>query len=138
VRPCPSVIRPSSTLIKQTVMAEVRKHFRPEFINRLDEIVVFDALDATQIQAIARIQLNRLEQRLAAQEMKLVVSDAALAEIGKAGFDPQYGARPLKRAIQQEIENPVAKLVLEGRFGPHDVIPVDFKNGKFTFDRIVH
>ena len=128
----------SSTLIKQTVMAEVRKHFRPEFINRLDEIVVFDALDATQIQAIARIQLNRLEQRLAAQEMKLVVSDAALAEIGKAGFDPQYGARPLKRAIQQEIENPVAKLVLEGRFGPHDVIPVDFKNGKFTFDRIVH
>jgi len=128
----------SSTLIKQTVMAEVRKHFRPEFINRLDEIVVFDALDATQIQAIARIQLNRLEQRLAAQEMKLVVSDAALAEIGKAGFDPQYGARPLKRAIQQEIENPVARLVLEGRFGPKDVIPVDFKNGKFTFDRIVH
>ncbi|MDQ3215878.1 MAG: ATP-dependent chaperone ClpB, partial [Pseudomonadota bacterium] len=114
----------SSTLIKQTVMAEVRKHFRPEFVNRLDEIVVFDALDATQIQAIARIQLNRLEQRLAAQEMKLVVSDAALAEIGKAGFDPQYGARPLKRAIQQEIENPVAKLVLEGRFGPKDVIPV--------------
>jgi ATP-dependent Clp protease ATP-binding subunit ClpB len=99
---------------------------------------VFDALDASQIQAIARIQLNRLEQRLAAQEMKLVVSDAALAEIGKAGFDPQYGARPLKRAIQQEIENPVAKLVLEGRFGPKDVIPVDFKNGKFTFDRIVH
>ena len=128
----------SSALIKQTVMAEVRKHFRPEFINRLDEIVVFDALDATQIQAIARIQLNRLEQRLAAQDMKLVVSDAALAEIGKAGFDPQYGARPLKRAIQQEIENPVARLVLEGRFGPNDVVPVDFKNGKFTFDRIVH
>ncbi len=70
--------------------------------------------------------------------MKLVVSDAALAEIGKAGFDPQYGARPLKRAIQQEIENPVARLVLEGRFGPNDVVPVDFKNGKFTFDRIVH
>jgi ATP-dependent Clp protease ATP-binding subunit ClpB len=61
-----------------------------------------------------------------------------LAEIGKAGFDPLYGARPLKRAIQQEIENPVAKLVLEGRFGPNDVIPVDFKNGKFAFDRIVH
>ena len=128
----------SSELIKQSVMAEVRKHFRPEFVNRIDEIVVFEALDAKQIQAIARIQLNRLEQRLAAQEMKLVVSDAALAEIGKAGFDPLYGARPLKRAIQQEIENPVAKLVLEGRFGPKDVIPVDFKNGKFSFDRIVH
>ncbi len=119
-------------------MGEVRKHFRPEFVNRIDEIVVFEALDPKQIQAIARIQLNRLEQRLAAQEMKLVVSDAALAEIGKAGFDPLYGARPLKRAIQQEIENPVAKLVLEGRFGPKDVIPVDFKNGKFSFDRIVH
>ncbi len=128
----------SSALIKQAVMTEVRKHFRPEFVNRIDEIVVFDALDPKQIQAIARIQLNRLEQRLAAQEMKLVVSDAALAEIGKAGFDPLYGARPLKRAIQQEIENPVAKLVLEGKFGPKDVIPVDFKNGKFTFDRIVH
>jgi len=128
----------SSALIKQAVMAEVRKHFRPEFVNRIDEIVVFDALDAKQIQAIARIQLNRLEQRLAAQEMKLVVSDAALAEIGKAGFDPLYGARPLKRAIQQQIENPVARLVLEGRFGPKDVIPVDFKAGKFTFDRIVH
>ena len=128
----------SSALIKQAVMTEVRKQFRPEFVNRIDEIVVFEALDPKQIQAIARIQLNRLEQRLAAQEMKLVVSDAALAEIGKAGFDPLYGARPLKRAIQQEIENPVAKLVLEGRFGPKDVIPVDFKNGKFTFDRIVH
>ncbi len=125
-------------IIKQAVMAEVRQHFRPEFVNRIDEIVVFDALDSKQIQAIARIQLQRLEQRLAAQEMKLVVSDTALAEIGKAGFDPLYGARPLKRAIQQEIENPVAKLVLEGRFGPKDVIPVDFKNGKFTFDRIVH
>jgi ATP-dependent Clp protease ATP-binding subunit ClpB len=120
------------------VMAEVRKHFRPEFVNRIDEIVVFDALDPKQIQAIARIQLNRLEQRLAAQDMKLLVSDAALAEIGKAGFDPLYGARPLKRAIQQEIENPIARLVLEGRFGPKDVIPVDFKSGKFMFDRIVH
>ena len=70
--------------------------------------------------------------------MKLDVSDAALAEIAKVGFDPLYGARPLKRAIQQQIENPVAKLVLEGRFGPKDVIPVDFKNGKFNFDRIVH
>ena len=125
-------------VIKQAVLGEVRKHFRPEFVNRIDEIVVFEALDPKQIQAIARIQLNRLEQRLAAQEMKLVVSDSALAEIGKAGFDPLYGARPLKRAIQQEIENPVAKLVLEGRFGPKDVIPVDFKNGKFSFDRIVH
>jgi ATP-dependent Clp protease ATP-binding subunit ClpB len=125
-------------LIKDTVMGEVRKHFRPEFVNRIDEIVVFHALDNAQIMAIAKIQLKRLEQRLAAQDMKLDVSDAALAEIAKVGFDPLYGARPLKRAIQQEIENPVARLVLEGRFGPKDVIPVDFRKGKFTFERVVH
>jgi ATP-dependent Clp protease ATP-binding subunit ClpB len=125
-------------LIKDTVMGEVRKHFRPEFVNRIDEIVVFQALDSRQIKAIAKIQLQRLEQRLAAQDMRLEVSDAALAEIAKVGFDPLYGARPLKRAIQQEIENPVARLVLEGRFGPKDVIPVDVKSGKFVFDRIVH
>ncbi len=125
-------------LIKTTVLGEVRKHFRPEFVNRIDEIVVFHALDATQIRGIAKIQLKRLEQRLAAQDMKLDVSDAALAEVAKVGFDPLYGARPLKRAIQQEIENPVARLVLEGRFGPKDVIPVDFKKGQFTFDRVVH
>jgi ATP-dependent Clp protease ATP-binding subunit ClpB len=125
-------------LIKDKVLDEVRKHFRPEFVNRIDEIVVFQALDPRQIQAIAKIQLKRLEQRLAAQDMRLEVSDAALAQIAKAGFDPLYGARPLKRAIQQEIENPVARLVLEGRFGPKDVIPVDFKNGEFAFDRIVH
>ena len=125
-------------LIKNTVMGEVRKHFRPEFVNRIDEIVVFQALDSRQIKAIAKIQLKRLELRLAAQDMKLDVSDAALAEVAKVGFDPLYGARPLKRAIQQEIENPVARLVLEGRFGPKDVIPVDVKNGKFVFDRIVH
>ena len=77
-------------------------------------------------------------QRLAAQDMKLDVSDAALAEVAKVGFDPLYGARPLKRAIQQQIENPVARLVLEGRFGPKDVIPVDFRKGAFTFERIVH
>jgi len=125
-------------VIKDTVMGEVRKHFRPEFINRIDEIVVFHALDNSQIRAIAKIQIRRLEQRLAAQDMKLDISDAALAEVAKVGFDPLYGARPLKRAIQQQIENPVARLVLEGRFGPKDVIPVDFRKGEFTFERIVH
>jgi len=124
--------------IRESVMGEVREHFRPEFINRIDEIVVFNALDRTQIADIARIQLHRLEARLAAQEMKLVVSDAALNEIAKVGFDPQYGARPLKRAIQQQIENPLARLVLEGRIGPRDVVPVDFRDGAFTFERTVH
>ncbi len=125
-------------LIKEAVMGEVRRSFRPEFINRIDEIVVFHALDAKHIAEIAKIQLKRLEQRLAAQDMKLEVSETALAEIAKVGFDPVYGARPLKRAIQQQIENPIAKLVLEGKFGPKDVIPVDFRGGKFTFERTVH
>jgi len=125
-------------LIKEAVMGEVRQHFRPEFVNRIDEIVVFNALDRRQIELIARIQLQRLEQRLAAQDMRLEVTDAALAEIAKAGFDPVFGARPLKRAIQQQIENPVAKRVLEGRIGPRDVVPVDFRDGQFAFDRTVH
>jgi len=125
-------------LIKESVMGEVRKAFRPEFVNRIDEIVVFHALDQQHIASIAAIQLKRLEQRLAQQEMKLEVSDAALAEIAKAGFDPVYGARPLKRAIQQQIENPIARRVLEGRFGPKDIVPVDFRGGKFTFERTVH
>jgi len=128
----------SHDVVKTAVMAEVRKTFRPEFVNRIDEIVVFHGLDARHIQAIAKIQLKRLGERLAAQEMKLEVSDAALLEIAKAGFDPVYGARPLKRAIQQQIENPVARLVLEGKLGPKDVVPVDFRDGAFAFERTVH
>ncbi|MFN7510568.1 MAG: ATP-dependent chaperone ClpB [Betaproteobacteria bacterium] len=124
--------------IKDAVMNEVRKAFRPEFVNRIDEIVVFHPLDAPNIASIAKIQLKRLEQRLAAQDMVLTVSDAALAQIAQAGFDPVYGARPLKRAIQQQIENPVARLVLEGRVGPKDVVPVDYRDGRFTFERTVH
>ncbi|RCS59426.1 ATP-dependent chaperone ClpB [Parvibium lacunae] len=125
-------------LIKEAVMGEVKQHFRPEFINRIDEVVVFHALGSDHIASIARIQLRGLEQRLAAKEMTLQVSDAALAEIAKVGFDPLFGARPLKRAIQQQIENPVAKLILEGKFGPNDVIPVDYINGEFSFGRVVH
>ncbi|MBC6960969.1 MAG: ATP-dependent chaperone ClpB [Lautropia sp.] len=125
-------------IIKDAVMVEVRQHFRPEFVNRIDEIVVFHALGAEHIASIAKIQLEGLRKRLADREMGLEVSEAALAELAKAGFDPLYGARPLKRAIQQRIENPVAKLVLEGSFGPNDVIPVDFVDGRFTFERVVH
>jgi ATP-dependent Clp protease ATP-binding subunit ClpB len=125
-------------LVKEAVMGEVRKNFRPEFVNRIDEIVVFHGLDQKHIASIAKIQLKRLEQRLAAQDMVLTVSDAALDEIAKAGFDPVYGARPLKRAIQAQIENPVARLVLEGKVGPKDVVPVDFREGRFTFERTVH
>ncbi|HEY0847006.1 MAG TPA: ATP-dependent chaperone ClpB [Noviherbaspirillum sp.] len=122
-------------LVKLAVMAEVKGHFRPEFINRIDEIVVFHALDEKNIGAIARIQLHVLEQRLAKMEIKLDVSDAALQKIAEAGFDPVYGARPLKRAIQQEIENPLSKQILEGRFGPKDVIRVDAKGGELVFEK---
>ena len=128
----------SSEAIHDAVWAEVKQHFRPEFLNRIDEAVVFHALDAKNIEAIARIQLKVLEARLEKMDMKLVVSPSALAELAKAGFDPVFGARPLKREIQRRIENPVAKLILEGRFGPKDVIPVDFEGDHFAFERVVH
>ena len=122
-------------VIKLAVLGEVKIQFRPEFINRIDEIVVFHALDEKNIKSIARIQLSYLEKRLAQMEMKIEVSDAALSEIAAAGFDPIYGARPLKRAIQSQLENPLAKQILEGRFGPKDVIRVDVKKGVMTFDK---
>jgi ATP-dependent Clp protease ATP-binding subunit ClpB len=127
-----------SELIREAVMGEVKQHFRPEFLNRIDETVVFHALDQQHITSIAKIQLKVLEARLARMDMKLEVSPEALTELAKVGFDPVFGARPLKRAIQQRIENPVAKLILEGRFGPKDVIPVDLKGGEFSFGRVVH
>jgi ATP-dependent Clp protease ATP-binding subunit ClpB len=123
-------------VIKLAVLGEVKTQFRPEFINRIDEIVVFHALDERNIKSIARIQLAYLEKRLAQMEMKLEVSDAALGEIAAAGFDPIYGARPLKRAIQSQLENPLAKQILEGRFGPKDVIRVDAKKGVMTFEKL--
>ncbi|MBB4841963.1 ATP-dependent Clp protease ATP-binding subunit ClpB [Paucibacter oligotrophus] len=128
----------SSELIREAVWGEVKAHFRPEFLNRIDETVVFHALDAKHIEAIAKIQLKILEQRLEKMEMTLDVSPVALAELAKAGFDPVFGARPLKRAIQQRIENPLSKLILQGRFGPKDVIPVDYAEGEFQFGRTVH
>ena len=120
-------------VIKLAVLGEVKSHFRPEFINRIDEIVVFHALGEAQIASIAKIQLARLEKRLAAMEIGLSISDDALAEIAKAGFDPVYGARPLKRAIQQELENPLSKALLEGKFAAKDTIKVGLKNGAITF-----
>ncbi|QNP60916.1 ATP-dependent chaperone ClpB [Paenacidovorax monticola] len=111
--------------IKEAVWGELKNHFRPEFLNRIDETVVFHGLDAKHIESIARIQLRLLQDRLARMDLTLQVSDTALAELAKVGFDPVFGARPLKRAIQQRIENPLSKLLLEGRFPPKSVIPVD-------------
>ncbi|MEW6022988.1 MAG: ATP-dependent chaperone ClpB [Pseudomonadota bacterium] len=120
-------------VVKLAVMAEVRGHFRPEFINRIDEIVVFHALDERNIGDIARIQLRNLEGRLAKMDMALDIDDEALQKIAEAGFDPVYGARPLKRAIQQQIENPLSKAILSGRFGPKDSIPVRVRGGQLVF-----
>jgi ATP-dependent Clp protease ATP-binding subunit ClpB len=125
-------------LIREAVWVEVKQHFRPEFLNRIDEVVVFHALDQKNIESIARIQLKVLESRLEKMDMKLDISPAAVVELAKVGFDAAFGARPLKRAIQQRIENPVSKLILEGRFGPKDVIPVDVAEGEFVFERVVH
>jgi ATP-dependent Clp protease ATP-binding subunit ClpB len=122
-------------VIKLAVMGEVKTYFRPEFINRIDEVVVFHALDEKNIRSIARIQLQYLEARLAKLQMNLIVTDAALMELAQAGFDPVFGARPLKRAIQAQIENPLAKEILEGRFGAKDTITVDSKNGVIVFSK---
>ena len=124
--------RNDSDAIRRTVMASVTEQFRPEFVNRIDEIVVFHSLDADQIHAITRIQLEGLARRLGDQHLGLDVSGAAMTLLGEAGFDPVYGARPLKRAIQQRIENPLAQAVLAGEFSPGDTVGVDVTAGKIV------
>jgi ATP-dependent Clp protease ATP-binding subunit ClpB len=121
------------TQMKASVMGVVQGHFRPEFINRLDEIVVFRPLQKAQIRSIARIQLGGLERRLAERQLKLEVGDTALDLLSNAGFDPVYGARPLKRAIQQQLENPLAQQILSGAFAPGDTIAVDAEAGHLVF-----
>jgi ATP-dependent Clp protease ATP-binding subunit ClpB len=121
------------TKMKAAVMGVVQVHFRPEFINRLDEIVVFRALDKAQIRQIARIQCAYLGKRLAERQLALSISDKALDLLGNIGFDPVYGARPLKRAIQQQLENPLAREILEGKFHPGDMVAVDAAGGRLVF-----
>jgi ATP-dependent Clp protease ATP-binding subunit ClpB len=122
-------------VVKMAVMGEVKTHFRPEFVNRIDEIVVFHALDEKNIAGIAKIQLKYLEKRMAKLDMALEVSDAALALLAEAGFDPVFGARPLKRAIQERIENPLSRLILDGSFGAKDSVKVDVAKGTLSFNK---
>jgi len=122
-------------VVKVAVMAEVKNQFRPEFVNRIDEVVVFHALGEEHIRSIAGIQLGVLKARLAKLEYGLEVSEAAVTELAKVGFDPVYGARPLKRAIQSELENPLAKAILEGRFAPKDTIRADWRGGRMVFEK---
>jgi ATP-dependent Clp protease ATP-binding subunit ClpB len=121
--------------IRDAVWEEVKLHFRPEFLNRIDEVVVFHGLGRANIEAIAHIQLRRLTARLARLDMQLEITPAALSQIAQVGYDPLFGARPLKRALQQEIENPVAKLILSGEVKPRDRITVDYRDANFVFDR---
>ncbi len=121
--------------MRAAVMGVVQAHFRPEFINRLDDIVVFHPLDKAQIRSIARIQLRGLEKRLGERGLKLELSEAAMDLLGNVGFDPVYGARPLKRAIQAQVENPLAQKILGGEFGHGDTVRVDAEGGNLVFDR---
>ncbi|WP_407354142.1 ATP-dependent chaperone ClpB [Luteimonas sp. R10] len=121
------------TQMKASVMGVVQSHFRPEFINRLDDIVVFHPLDKPQIKAIARIQMRGLEKRLGERGIRIEISDQAFELLGNVGFDPVYGARPLKRAIQQQLENPLASKILSGEFGSGDTVRVDAEGGRLAF-----
>jgi ATP-dependent Clp protease ATP-binding subunit ClpB len=123
------------TQMKAAVMGVVQAHFRPEFINRLDDIVVFHPLDKAQIKSIARIQLRGLEKRLAERGIRIEVTDKAFDLLGNVGFDPVYGARPLKRAIQQQLENPLAQQILSGTFANGDIVKVDAEGGHLAFTK---
>lgn len=123
--------------VKVAVWEEVKQYFRPEFLNRIDEVVIFHGLDVNHIEKITQIQIDVLKERLAKLDLYLDITPTALDEIAKAGFDPIFGARPLKRAIQQQIENPLAKALLAGEFAPKSIILVDWKNDKFTFTSLL-
>ncbi len=120
--------------MKAALMEVIGGHFRPEFINRIDDVVVFHPLGREQIRTIASLQTDILRARLQERDIRLVLTDAALDRLGEAGFDPVYGARPLKRAIQTQLENPLAQEILSGRFGPGDEVQVDVKDGQLSFE----
>ncbi|MGH8181862.1 MAG: AAA family ATPase, partial [Steroidobacteraceae bacterium] len=123
------------TRMKSAVMEVVQQSFRPEFINRIDDIVVFHPLGTAQIRSIVDIQVIYLRKRLQERSMDLMLDDAARDLLGEAGFDPVYGARPLKRAIQQQIENPLAQRILKGEFAPGDSIRASAREGQIVFDK---
>jgi ATP-dependent Clp protease ATP-binding subunit ClpB len=121
--------------MKSAVMESVQQHFRPEFINRVDDIVVFHPLGTAQIRAIIEIQLDYLRRRLLERNMQLELDEEALDLIGASGFDPVYGARPLKRAIQQQIENPLAQRILRNELMPGDTVRVSVRGAELVFEK---
>jgi ATP-dependent Clp protease ATP-binding subunit ClpB len=123
--------------VKNAVMESVKEVFKPEFINRLDEVVVFHGLGRKDVNAILAIQLERLRERLQGLDIYFQFNNEALDMLGDNNFDPAYGARPLKRAIQSEIENPLSKLILEGTFGPGDTIVTEVEKGVLNFRKLI-
>jgi ATP-dependent Clp protease ATP-binding subunit ClpB len=119
---------------RQRVLELVRGFFRPEFINRLDDIIVFRSLGVTQIKQIVKIQVDQLASRLAERRIELSLTDAAATHLASSGFDPIYGARPLKRAIQREVLNPLAQAILKGEVSDGQKIVVDYRDGEVVFD----
>jgi ATP-dependent Clp protease ATP-binding subunit ClpB len=113
----------------------LQERFRPEFLNRIDEVVVFEALTRDQLSEIVELQLARLRERLAERRLELEVTEAAKELIAEEGWDPAYGARPLKRAIQRLLENPLARELLEGRFSDGDTVRVDARDGELVFEK---
>ena len=127
---------PTREEVRAVVMAAVSQHFRPEFINRIDELVVFHSLEKAQIRGIADIQLDRLRARLNERDLRLSIDDTAFDQLIEAGFDPVYGARPLKRAIQQQVENTLAQKILAGDFVAGDTILIKAENGHLVFEKM--
>jgi ATP-dependent Clp protease ATP-binding subunit ClpB len=123
--------------MKDSVMAIVGQHFRPEFINRIDDVVVFHPLNREQIRGIASRQLDILASRLVEHDLSLSISDEAIDKLAEVGYDPVFGARPLKRAIQQRIENPLAEALIKGRFLPGEEVNITMKDGQFSFSERV-
>jgi ATP-dependent Clp protease ATP-binding subunit ClpB len=121
--------------MEDKVMAELKRHFRPEFLNRVDDVIIFQSLDEEDLARIVDIQLARLEKRLEQQQLTLDVDKAAKNLLAKEGYDPQFGARPLKRAIQEQLLNPLATKLLEGEFKPGDKIKVSGQNGELVFQK---
>ncbi len=122
--------------MRERVMESMRNSFRPEFLNRIDEVIIFHSLRKDELRHIVKLQVQRLEQRLADRKMSLRLSDAALDFLAEVGYDPVYGARPLKRAIQRELETQIAKQILRGEFNEGDMIFVDVQNERLTFKRL--
>jgi ATP-dependent Clp protease ATP-binding subunit ClpB len=121
--------------LEKAVMAELKRHFRPEFLNRVDDVIIFQSLDEEELAKIVEIQIARLEKRLAQQNLTLDVDDRAKKLLAKEGYDPQFGARPLKRAVQEQLLNPLSMKLLEGEFKPGDKIRVTSKDDELVFQK---